>query len=191
MAKREGEGLLNIIGSLSGTAWKLLVNYPTEDIEKSGAFEKILTILDKVFENDKTVQLPSDFDKCFTGLHPRRGQSLLEYTTEHDHLYNKLSDHNVALPGKVQGWHLLRRAGLTKEQGQLVTAQAPSMERNEVQEAIFFILGQDHKTVAGGGQHPHHRGFRGKGRAYAAYYEGDDFDPDMDEFPDDNGWEER
>lgn len=53
--------MLNIIGSLSGTAWKLLVNYPTEDIEKSGAFEKILKILDKAFENDKTVQLPSDF----------------------------------------------------------------------------------------------------------------------------------
>ena len=114
------------------------------------------------------------FDKYFISLHRRAGQSLLEYTTEHDHLYNKLADHHVTLPDKVQGWHLLRKAGLSKEQKQLVTAQAPSMERHKVQEAMFLILGQDHKTVAGG-QHPqHHRGFRGKGRAYTAYYEGED-----------------
>jgi hypothetical protein len=181
MAKREGAGLLNIIGSLSGTAWKLLVNYPTEDIEKSGAFEKILKILDKAFENDKTVQLPSDFTHVVASP---------SWSTPLSMTISTISS-LTTLPEKVQGWHLLRRAGLTKEQGQLVTAQAPSMERNQVQEAIFLILGQDHKTVAGGGQHPHHRGFRGKGRAYAAYYEGADFDPDMDEWPDDDGWEER
>ena len=65
------------------------------------------------------------------------------------------------------------------------------MERSKVQEAMFLILGQDHKTMAGGGQHQqHHQGFRGKGRAYAAYYEGDYYDPDNDEWLDDDGWEE-
>ena len=191
MAKKEAEGLLSVIGSLTGTAWRLLENFPIEDIEKTGAFEKILKILDKAFEYDKSVQLPTDFDKYFTGLHRRPGQSLLEFTTEHDHLYNKLSDHDVTLPGKVQGWHLLRRAGLTREQRKLVTAQAPTLERNKVQEAMFLLLGQDHKTVAGGGQHQHHRGFRGKGRAYAAYYEDADNDPEADDWPDDDGWEER
>ena len=65
------------------------------------------------------------------------------------------------------------------------------MERNKVQEAMFLLLGQDHKTVAGGAQHQHHRGFRGKGRAYAAYYEddGNDMEPD-DWVDDDDGWEE-
>ena len=190
MAKKEAEGLLSVIGSLTGTAWRLLENFPIEDIEKAGAFEKMLKILDKAFEYDKSVQLPTDFDKYFTGLHRHPGQSLLEYTTEHDHLYNKLSDHDVTLPGKVQGWHLLRRAGLTREQRQLVTAQAPTLERNKVQEAMFLLLGQDHKTVAGGGQHQHHRGFRGKGRAYAAYYEDDDNDLEPDDWLDDDGREE-
>ena len=190
MAKREAEGLLSVIRSLTGRAWKLLGNFPIEDIEKAGAFEKILKILDKAFEYDKTVQLPHDFDKYFISLHRRAGQSLLEYTTEPDHLYNKLADHHVTLPDKVQGWHLLRKAGLSKEQKQLVTAQAPSMERHKVQEAMFLILGQDHKTVAGGQHQQHHRGFRGKGRAYAAYYEGEDYGPEDDEWPDDGGWEE-
>ena len=147
----------------------------------------MLKILEKAFEYDKTVQVPNDFDRYFSGPHRRRGQSFLEYTTEHDHLYNKLADHDVTLPGKVQGWHLLRKAGLSREQRQLVTAQAPTMERTTVQEAMFLILGQDHKTVSGGGQHQHHRGFRGKGRAYAAH-DDDNYDPEEDDWPDDDGW---
>ena len=63
------------------------------------------------------------------------------------------------------------------------------MERNKVQEAMFLLLGQDHKTVAGGAQHHHHRGFRGKGRAYAAY-EDDANDMEPDDWDDDDGWEE-
>jgi len=141
------------VAKLTGTAWKLLENFPIEEIEKTGAF---------------------NFDRYFTGLQRRPAKSLLEYTTEHDHLYSKLADHDVTLPSKVQGWHLLRRAGLSREQKQLVTTQAPNLERNNVQEALFLILGQDHKTVAGGGHHPQHRGFRSKGRRYAVFYEGDD-----------------
>ena len=91
------------------------------------------------------VQLLNDFDRYFSGLQRRHGQSLLDYTAEHGHLYNKLSEHDVTLPNKVQGWHLLRRAGLTRQQRQLVTAQAPGMERNKVQEALLLLLGQDHK----------------------------------------------
>ena len=63
------------------------------------------------------------------------------------------------------------------------------MEHNKVQEAMFLILGQDHKTVSGGGQHQHHRGFRGKGRVYAAH-DDDNYDPEEDDWPDDDGWEE-
>ena len=55
MAKKEAEGLLSVIGSLTGTAWRLLENFPIEDIEKAGAFEKMLKILDKAFEYDKSV----------------------------------------------------------------------------------------------------------------------------------------
>ena len=189
VAKREPEGLLSIIGSLTGTAWKLLENFPIDEIEKAGAFEKMLKTLDKAFEYDRTVQLPNDFDRYFSQLQRRPGQTLLEYTTEHDHLYSKLADHDVTLPSKVQGWHLLRRAGLSKEQKQLVTTQAPNMERNKVQEALFLILGQDHKTVAGGGHHhAQHRGFRGKGRGYAVYYE-DDNQHEADDWADDNDYD--
>ena len=168
LLKREAEGVLNLISSLTGTAWKLVETFPLEDVEKSDAFSKILKQLDKAFEYDSRVQLPGDFDKYFSGFQRHGGQTLLDYCTQHDELYNRLADHKVTLPSQVQGWHLLRRAGLTREQRQLVLTQAPTLEKNKVQETLFLVLGQDYKTVTG-----HKGGHRGKGRGYAAFYEED------------------
>ena len=157
---------MNLISSLTGTAWKLVESFPLEDVEKSDAFSKLLKMLDKAFEYDNRVQLPGDFDKYFSGFQRHSGQTLLDYCTQHDELYNRLADHKVTLPGQVQGWHLLRRAGLTREQRQLVLTQAPTLEKNKVQETLFLVLGQDYKTVAGHSKGGH----RGKGRGYAAFY---------------------
>ena len=80
---------------------KLPENFLIEEPEKIGAFDKILKILDKM------VQLPNDFDRYFSGLQRQHGQSLLHYTTEHDHLYNKLSEHDVTVQGMAPtptGW---------------------------------------------------------------------------------------
>ena len=173
LLKREAEGVLNLISSLTGTAWKLVESFPLEDVEKSDAFNKLLKMLDKAFEYDNRVQLPGDFDKYFSGFQRHSGQTLLDYCTQHDELYNRLADHKVTLPTQVQGWHLLRRAGLTREQRQLVLTQAPTLEKNKVQETLFLVLGQDFKTVAGHSK----GGRRGKGRGYAAFYGDDEADP--------------
>ena len=115
LLKREAEGVLNMLGSLSGTAWKLLEHYDLADAEKPDAIDRILKVLDKAFEYDNRVQLPQAFDNFFTHLHRRPGQTLLQYVTDYDECYRKLEDHKISLPGAVQGWHLMRRAGLTKE----------------------------------------------------------------------------
>ena len=144
LLKREAEGILNMLSALSGTAWKLMESYDLSDAEKPDALDRILKVMDKAFGHDSRVQLPQDFDKFFTHLHRRPGQTLLQYVTDYDECSRKLEDHKISLPGLVQGWHLMRRAGLSKEQRQLIVTQAPTLERNKVQEAIFLILGQDH-----------------------------------------------
>ena len=58
LLKREAEGVLNMLGSLSGTAWKLLENYDLADVEMPDAIDRILKVLDKAFEYDSRVQLP-------------------------------------------------------------------------------------------------------------------------------------
>jgi len=167
MTKRGHEAILNLIGSLTGVAWKVAEAYDLEDLEKKPAdqhFDKLLKLLDAAFEYDSRVQLPADFDRYFVSLQRKPGQTLLQYVTEHDECLRRLSDHKIDLPKVVQGWHLLRKAGLTREQKQLIMTQAPTLERMKVQEAMYLVLGQDHKHAVSG------RPFKGssKGRGYAA-----------------------
>ena len=180
MTKRGHEAILNLVGSLTGVAWKVAEAYDLEDLEKKPAedhFNRLLKLLDAAFEYDSRVQLPADFDRYFVTLQRRPGQTLLQYVTEHDECLRRLSDHKIDLPKAVQGWHLLRKAGLTREQKQLIMTQAPNLERIKVQEAMFLVLGQDHKAAVSDHRRPY-KG-KGKGRGYAAVdYETDEIEVD-------------
>lgn len=156
LGKRRGEAILNIVGSLTGTAWRLVEDFDVSKAEDESSFAELLKLLDGHFQYDDRVQLPADFDGYF-GLSRKPNQTLLSFVSDHDECHRKLEKHNVSLPDAVQGWHLLRKANLTKEQRQLVTLRAPKMERQKVIEALYLLLGQDYKASHGG--HGHHKPF--------------------------------
>eukprot|EP00435_Cladocopium_sp_Y103_P055307 s1238_g18.t1 len=133
-----------------------------EEAEKPESFATIIKSLDAHFKQyDARVQLPSDFDGYFN-LQRKQGQTLLSYVSDHSGMHKKLEN---SLPSAVQGWHLLRQCGLTREQKQLVTLRAPSLDLTKVTEALYLILGQDYKQSTLG--HQDRRWHRGKGgRAY-------------------------
>ena len=111
----------------------------------------------------------------------RGGQTLLAYCTEHEELIKRLDRHKVTLPATVQGWLILRRAGLSKEQRQLVTTQAPNLEKKKVIETLYLLFGQDFKEMHGR-QPDDRRWYRGgKGRGYTAH------DEAAEEYWDDGG----
>lgn len=92
LTKRNGEAVLNIIGSLQGSAWRLVEDFNLDECEKESAFESIIKLLDGHFEYDTRVQLPSDFDGYF-GLQRKPGQTLLAYVSDHAELHKKLEKH--------------------------------------------------------------------------------------------------
>ena len=181
LAKRAAEGVLNLIGSQTGTAWSLLEDFPLKDLELESTFNAVLKILDAAFQYDDRVQLPSDFETYFMRFQRRNGQTLLAYCTEHEELIKRLDRHKVTLPTTVQGWLILRRAGLSKEQRQLVTTQAPDLNKKKVVETLYLLFGQDFKEMHGrpADDRRWYRG--GKGRGYAAY------DDEAEEYWDDGG----
>ena len=146
LQKRSVEAVLNLIGSLQGTAWKLVESFDVTKIDEEKSFDDVISILDAAFKYDARVRMPQDFDAYFN-LSRRPGTTLLNFVTEHDEKLRKLAEHGVKLPDQMQGWILLRRANLTKEQHQLVLSQAPKLEKLRVQEALFVILGQDYKQA--------------------------------------------
>ena len=192
LQKREGEAVLNLLSSLQGSAWRILEDYDLEKAESSGAMNEILAILDKSFKYDTKVELPADFAAYFETLGRRGGQTLLQFVTEHDECLRRIQKHGVDIPSAVQGWHLLAKANLSREQRQLVMTQTSSLDRIKIQEALFTILGQDYKGASsssrwkGKGMH--------KGRAY--YVEENDFSEELepseygylleDEYPDEH-----
>ena len=186
ITKRGNESVLNIVGSFTGLTWQLFQDWALEDLEKTDAFPKIIEVLDCNFAYDARVQLPADFESYFNLLQRQGGQTLLMFINDHEEAYRKLQQHKVELPASVQGWHLFRRAGLSREQHQLITLKAPTMEKNEVIEALYLIPGQDYK--GGGWNVERNRRFgiqshSWKHRAYVA----DDYDEEN--YQDDEQWE--
>ena len=49
ISKRQGEAVLNLVGSLIDTAWKLVEDFDFDKAEEPDSFEKLLPLLDASF----------------------------------------------------------------------------------------------------------------------------------------------
>ena len=68
---------------------------------------------------------------------------------DHREALAEVEKHGVSIADKVAGWLLLRRAGLTTEQKQMVQDRASDFTQSSVMEALYFLFGQDYKGRAG------------------------------------------
>ena len=122
-------------------------------------------MLDACFKYNEKVEMPRAFEKFFYSLHRHPTQTLLSYTTEHREHLREIEKFGVQIPPAVSGWLLLRRAGLTAEQRQLVqTHVGATMEQVKIEEALFLLFGQDYRRTTAEPS----RGFRGKGASTGA-----------------------
>ena len=126
-------------------AWKLVEDFDLESVSGDTALKDILALLDAAFQYDSKVEMPADFAAYFESQGRRSGQSLLQFITDHDDRLRRVEKHGVKLPAEVQGWHLLAKSNISKEQKQMVMTQANSLERTKIQQALYSILGQDYK----------------------------------------------
>ena len=115
---RTTESILIIIGSLQGTALRLVENYDFSKIDGESAFDDLMKTLDTALRCDARVRLPQDFDGYFTHLPRKPGQALLSFITNHDEKLQKCWGTWHEIPDEVQGWLLLKTANVTREQRQ-------------------------------------------------------------------------
>ena len=52
LQKRAVESVLNIIGSLQGTAWKLVESFDVTKIDEASSFDAVIALLDGAFQYD-------------------------------------------------------------------------------------------------------------------------------------------
>ena len=143
--KKSKEATINLLTSLTGIAWRQVENLVDKATESEDGFAMILAELDKTFKYDDQVEMPRAFEAFFYKTSRRDGQTLINYVADHREALQELEKHGVVIPDEVAGWLLLRRAGLSFEQKQMIQGRASDFQSTSVIEALYFLFGQDYK----------------------------------------------
>ena len=133
---------------MTGKAWDLVDDIPIDLLEGDEGYKVVFDRWDRGFKYDTLTELPEDFENFFVRLHRKANHTLQEYTAEFARAERQLrSTHSVDLPDKVKAWWFLRKAGISKEQRQLILTNvgAENLSVEKIQQAMNFILGQDSK----------------------------------------------
>ena len=171
-----------------GVAWRQVEHQVDELMDDADGFKKTLELLDAAFRYDARVEMPRALEKFFYSISRKSDQTLLTYASDHREALREVEKHGIQIPDNVSGWLLLRRSGLTTEQKQLIQSRCGDLKDYEVEQAMYYLLGQDYKTRVQpmmGGKGRRHRWQR-SGQGYVAeedaYYDDEwDYVDDLDE----------
>ena len=140
--KQVGLAILGTLTGLSWTACESLADAP-DKLEDEDALDKILAILDKRFKYEKVTELPEVFEDYFYKGNRRPKETMFEYIQHIRQSTARISEYNVVLPDEIQGWLLMRRAGLTDEQKSLVMTQCgKDLKMEKVCDVLQTTFGQ-------------------------------------------------
>ena len=145
LQKKNKEATINLLTSLSGISWRQVEHMVDKVSEDETGFDQVLVQLDKCFKYDDRVEMPRALEKFFYGSTKRGDQSLMQYCADHREARRELEKHKITLPDTVSGWLMLRRSSLTYEQRQMVQTQCTSLEEVKVEEAMYYLFGQDYR----------------------------------------------
>ena len=142
MQGRSKETGLNLLSTLTGASWRQCEDLDLAELGKETGL--------------KTISMPEAFEKYFYKTSRQQGQTMLTYCTEAAQALQDLTKYQIVIPDEVAVWLLMRRAGLTREQRQLVqTTVDVKTKVADVEKALYLTLGQDHVM---GNPGPRHQG---------------------------------
>ena len=188
MSKTDQEIGLSLMSGLTGAAWDVVehidvLSYtPTKDKDfegEAGLVAKIFKELDAAFRYDKRTELPNAFEDFFFKGGRRPRESLLEYFTRVQKITRNVKEHGIEMPDEVQGWLLLRRAGLKREDRLMIMSRIGDMKLATVTQALTFTYGQDSTPDV-------RTGHKGSGKGHNYYV---DEPAETDVNYQDDGWE--
>ena len=188
LASRSKETAFNLMSVLHGRAWSAVEDLNITDLEAEDGWKKILERLDAVFKYDALTELPYDFETFFFHTYRKKNQTVQEYCADFERQLRKLDQHGVALPDKVIGWFFLRRAGLRREQRQMVmsTLSTEKLALDSVRKALNFVIGQD--AVPEGMMQGTEKRW-GKGQKDSIFYEEDEYEDEAYFHNEQESWE--
>ena len=137
---------INILSSLTGTAWQLCEHF-LEDVNLLNSpqlFDAVMNALAARYQESDVTKLPAAFDNYFLKGHRKSREPLNEYIVRHNQSRIKFfALTKVDMPAPVDGWLLLRRAGLNSVETSLVMSQLQGdLANDRVSQVLELTFGQ-------------------------------------------------
>ena len=184
------EGAYLTLSLLQDSAWEAAEQLNIDDIEnEADPFAPILRLLDRLYQFEEDVELPSRCEEFFQDFSPLKGEEMQAYLIRHATLRKKMLEVKVEVPDLLAGWHLLSRAGAPKwTHLQVKTLCGGVLSYTKVAQALLKMFGGDHKPNA-------KDLFRSTG-GHESSYVVDDYDDayyyeELDDYHDDGWWEDE
>ena len=95
--------------------------------------------LDKVFESDKIDEAYLVYSR-FINFHKSHEMSMTDYIIEFEHLYHKMTNHEMPLPKTVLTFKLLDGAKLNEDERKLALALGNNLEFETMKSALKWIF---------------------------------------------------
>ena len=186
--KNESEVGISVLSTLTGASWRQCEDLEVKDLETADGLGRILDRLDAQWQYDAKIEMPEAFEKYFYKTYRTMNQTMLDYCTQSGQALRELSKYKVTLPDEVAGWLLMRRAGLTKEQTQLIqTTVGTETTVEKVEKALYLTLGQNHKVPSPA----KFNNMRGRGKTDRAHFAEDEvYYEDDGEYPDNTAYDD-
>ena len=183
------EGAYLTLSLLQDSAWEAAEQLNIDDIEAdSDPFRPILMLLDRLYQYEEDVELPSRCEEFFQEFSRMKGEEMQAYLIRHATLRKKMLEVKVEVPDLLAGWHLLSRAGVPKwTHLQVKSLCGGVLSYQKVAQALLKMFGGDHKPNA----KDLFRGSGGHENAYAVddYEEAYLYD-EADDYHDDFWWDD-
>ena len=146
------EGAYLNLSLLQDSAWQAAEQLNIGDIKTdTHPFRPILKLLDRLYQYEEDVELPSRCEEFFQEFSRMKGEELQAYLIRHATRRKKMLEVKIEFPDLLIGWHLLSRAGVPKwTHLQVKSLCGGVLSYQKVAQALLKMFGGDHKPNAEG-----------------------------------------
>ena len=138
---KEQQAVIVLLELLEGNAKaeKAVSELTAIDINNENGMKFLIKKIDKVFESEKIDEAYLVYSR-FTNFHKSDGISVTDYIIEFEHLYHKMTNHEMSLPNTVLTFELLDGAKLSEDERQLALTLGDSLEFETMKSALKQIF---------------------------------------------------
>ena len=138
---KEQQAITLLLESLedNNKAEKAKSELTASDVNDENGMKVLIEKLDKVFESDKINEAYLVYAR-FINFQKSDEMSMTDYITEFEHLYHKITNHEMPLPNTVLTFKLLDGAKLSKDERKLALTLGNNLKFETMKPALKRIL---------------------------------------------------